>query len=47
MGGGSSYLRLDFPTQHATFTGDYSNIKSPEVYVGIGSDKKRGFDGDI
>ena len=40
-------MRLDFPTEHLTLRGDYSSIKSPEVYVGIGSDLKRGFDGDI
>ena len=47
MGGGHSYLRIDFPTLNQTISGSYSNLKSEEVYVGIGSDLKRGFNGDI
>ena len=47
MGGGSSYLRIDFPKLNRTISGSYTNLKSPEVYVGIGSDMKRGFNGDI
>ena len=42
-----SYMRIDFPEQHLTIKGSYSHLKNPEVYIGIGSDKKRGFNGDI
>ena len=45
--GSDSYLRLDFPEQNLVVKGGYTNIKSPEVYIGMGSDKKRGFNGDI
>ena len=47
MGGGNSYLRIDFPDLNRVITGSYTNMKTEEVYVGIGSDMKRGFNGDI
>ena len=47
MGGGNSYLRIDFPTMTRTISGDYANLKSEDVYVGIGSDMQRGINGDI
>jgi hypothetical protein len=40
MGGGSSYMRLDFPTQHITSVGSYKSVNTDEstVYIGIGQD---------
>jgi len=42
-------MRLDFPTQHVTIDGSYKSVNTDEstVYIGIGQDMQRGFNGDI